>query len=342
MMDAEATVTIEGATCDEDQPEDQPKVRPLRTLDRVGLVVVVLLAASLRLVWLDQSGFGNPYYAAAARSMQAGVSNYFFGAFDPLGLVTVDKPPVALWLQAASARIFGYRGLSLIVPQALLGIGSVLLTYHLVRRRFGSVAGLLSGLFLAITPIGVAVDRTNLPDPALVFVLLLAAWAVSLAIETGRGRHLMLAAVLVGIGFNVKMLAAFVVLPTFYLCYFLGAPLPVATKLRQLTAATLLLVAVSLSWAAVVEATPKNHRPYIGGSRTNSAFDLALGYNGLGRIIGGLGNFTPGRGRGPGNGGPPARAARFRVRVPSLRRLRVLPHRRSAQAARSGEAECLR
>ena len=230
-------------------------------------------------------------------------SNFFFGSFDPAGFVTVDKPPVAIWIQAASAKLLGFRGVSLLLPEALMGTASVLLTYRLVRRVFGAAAGLLAGLILAITPICVAVDRDNLPDPALVFVLLLAAWALSIAAETGRLKPLLLSAALVGVGFNIKMLAAFVVLPTFYLCYLVAAPINWRSRLVHLVAATMMVVAVSLSWSIAVELTPKSRRPYIGGSRNNSALDLALGYNGLGRVLGGSGNFRPGGpGRFPGAG----------------------------------------
>jgi 4-amino-4-deoxy-L-arabinose transferase-like glycosyltransferase len=273
------------------ESEPSRQRRPVR--EWVGLGAVVLLAAGLRLWRLDQNGFGNTYYAAAVRSMLVNWTNFFFGSFDPAGLVTVDKPPVAIWLQALSAKMFGFRGLSLLVPEALLGVASVLLTYHLVRRLFGAGAGLLAGLFLAITPVCVAVDRDNMPDPALVFVLLLAAWSLNLAAETGRLKFLLLATALVGVGFNVKMLAAFVVLPTFYVCYFVSARVGWRAKLGQLTAATVVLVAVSLSWSIAVELTPKDRRPYIGGSRNNSALDLALGYNGIGRILGGRGNMGP-------------------------------------------------
>jgi len=268
--------------------------------DRVGFVAVVGIAAGLRLWRLDLNGFGNPYYAAAVRSMLGSWGRFFFGSFDPAGLVTVDKPPAAIWVQAAAAKLLGYSGLSLLLPQALMGTGSVVLTYHLVRRAFGAGAGLLAGLILAITPICVAVDRENLPDTALVFVLLLAAWALSLGAESGRLRPLLLSAALVGVGFNIKMLAAFVALPTFYLVYLAAAPIGRARRLGHLAAATLVLMAVSLSWAVAVELTPKDRRPFIGGSRTDSALDLALGYNGLGRILGGNGNLgPPGPLRGP-------------------------------------------
>src|SRR4029077_18290577 len=104
-----------------------------------------------------------------------------------------------------------------LLPQALEGAAAALVLHHLVRRVFGTAAGLLAALFLALTPIGVAVDRSNNTDGALVLALLLAAWACSRALETGRGRYLLLCAALVGIAFNVKMLVALGVVPVFLL-----------------------------------------------------------------------------------------------------------------------------
>jgi 4-amino-4-deoxy-L-arabinose transferase-like glycosyltransferase len=276
-------------------------------LEWVGLIAVLLCAAGLRLWGIEQNGYGNLYYAAAVRSMLQDGVNFFFGSFDPAGFVTLDKPPVAVWIQAASAWVFGYSGLSLLVPQALMGVASVLVLYLLVRRVAGPGAALLAGMILALTPVSVAVDRDNLPDTALVLVLLLAAWAWTRAVQTGRLRPLLVAAALVGVGFNVKMLAAFVVLPAFYLAYLVGAPGRWRARLGRLAVATPVLAAVSLSWSLAVELTPENRRPYIGGSKTNSAFELALGYNGLGRIFGGSGNFGPRggrRARGAGDGRP--------------------------------------
>jgi 4-amino-4-deoxy-L-arabinose transferase-like glycosyltransferase len=230
-------------------------------------------------------------------------ANFFYGAFDPVGFISLDKPPAAVWVQAASARVFGYRGLSLLAPQAVLGVGSVILTYYLVRRSFGAGAGLLAGLFLAITPVCVADDRTNLPDTSLVFVLLLAAWALAAAVESGRTRLLFLSAAFVGVGYNIKMLAAFVVLPTFCLVYLLFGPLGLWQRLRQLSLAAVVTGAVSLSWSLAVDCTPPARRPYLGGSRTNSALELALGYNGLDRVFGRL--AKPGSTRGWANPGVP-------------------------------------
>ena len=285
----------------------KPHHRLAKLSEFVGLAAIVGLAAWLRLYRLEQIGTGNPYYAAAVRSMLVSNSNFFFGSFDPIGFITVDKPPAALWVQAISAKLFGFSGLSILLPQALMGVSCVVALYLIMRRLAGVGPSLLASLVLAVTPIAVAVDRDNLPDSLLTLVLILSAASISRAAETGRLRWLMISVALVGVGFNVKMLAAFVVLPTFYLVYFLAAPVNLLKKLGQLAAATAVLSLVSLSWCIAVEMIPKVSRPYIGGSKNNSALDLALGYNGLGRVFGGSGNFRPpGVGRGPGPFGMPA------------------------------------
>src|SRR5579862_1419038 len=100
-----------------------------------GLVTILLLGAALRLWGLDKNGTGNAYYAAAVQSMLMNWHNFFFVSFDPVGFVTVDKPPVSLWVQTAFTKLFGYSGFTLILPQVLEGLGAVCLVYHLVRRR---------------------------------------------------------------------------------------------------------------------------------------------------------------------------------------------------------------
>lgn len=119
-----------------------------------GLVAVLSLAAALRLWRLDQNGFGNEYYSAGVRSMSLSWHNFFYASFDPAGFISIDKPPVALWIQVASAKLFGFYALSvLLIPQALEGVATVALLYHVVQRRFGVGAGLLAALFLALTPV---------------------------------------------------------------------------------------------------------------------------------------------------------------------------------------------
>jgi len=253
---------------------------------RAALGAILALTAVLDFFQLDRVGLGNTYYAAAVRSMLTSWHNFFFVSLDSGGFVSIDKPPVAFWLQAASAKVFGFSGIALLLPEALAGVVSVLLLYFVVARSFGQPAGLLASLALAVTPVAVLVNRSNLIESVLVLTLLLAAWAVLRATEAGRLRWLLLSALLVGIGFNVKMLEAYLVVPALFLVYLAGAPVAWPTRAWHLLLAGLVLMTVSLSWVLAVDLTPVSQRPYVGSSGNNSELSLALGYNGLGRLTG--------------------------------------------------------
>jgi len=256
-----------------------------RSRETMTLVLVLLLALVLRLWRLDQNGWGAEYYTAAVRSMAMNWHNFLYNAFDPAGFISVDKPPVAIWLQVASVKLFGFHPFSVLLPQVLEGVGSVWLLFHLVRRRFGSSAGLLSALFLAITPVWVVVNRTNNTDSCLVLVLLLATWALLKAAEEGNRRLLFLSAALIGLAFNVKMLAAYVVLPTFFVVYFFGAPQHWQRRLIHLGMATIIVVATSLPWVLMYELTPAEGRPFVGSSHRNSMLELVVGHNAMNRFV---------------------------------------------------------
>ena len=256
------------------------------TLRQVALGAIVVLAAALRFANLTALGYANHYYAAAVEGMLQSWHNFFFVAAEPGGSVSVDKPPVGLWLQTASAYVFGVNSFGLLLPQILAGIASVVLLYHLVRRSFGTVAGLLAALALAITPVVVATDRNNTIDSTLILTLLLAAWAFIVATERGKLRYLLLGATLVGIGFNIKMLEAYLPLPAFLALYLLGSAEGLPRKLAHLALASVLLLVVSLSWAVAVDLTPADQRPYVGSSGDNSVMSLAIGYNGVERLLG--------------------------------------------------------
>ena len=199
-----------------------------------GICAILILALALRLWQLDRNGWGTEYYAAAVRSMLESWHNFFFNAFDPAGFVSIDKPPVAFWVQAISASLLGFSSFSLLLPQVLEGAAGILILYHLVHRRFGMNAALLAALVLALTPISVAVDRANNTDACLVLVLLLSGWAMTIAVERGRFGWLVAALALVGLGFNVKMLAACVVLPGFTALYLYGAPIGLVRRVVHL------------------------------------------------------------------------------------------------------------
>ncbi len=249
----------------------------------LGLILIVALA--LRLWRLDANGFGTEYYAAGVRSMLQGPRAFFFNAFDPFGFVSLDKPPVAFWLQVLSAAIIGFSGFSLALPQVLEGVAAVLVVWQMVRVRAGDLAGLLAALFLAITPVSVAVDRSNNTDSCLVLVLLLAAWAELRAIETARLCWLLAAFALLGLGFNVKMLAALVVAPGFAVLYGVMAGVPWWRRLAHLALAGVVLAGVSLAWVGTYDLTPPAERPYVDSTQGNSMLELAIGHNGIQRFV---------------------------------------------------------
>jgi len=256
------------------------------TLRLAALGAIVILAAVLRFANLNALGYANHYYTAAVESMLKSWHNFFFVAAEPGGSVSVDKPPVGLWLQAISAYFFGVNGFAVLLPQILAGILSVIVLYHLVRRKFGTVAGLLAALALAVTPVVVATDRNNTIDSTLILTLLLATWAFIKATESRKLWLLLLGVFLVGVGFNIKMLEAFLPLPALYALYFLGSSERIWKKLAKLGLATIVLAVVSLSWAVAVDLVPEDQRPYVGSSGDNSVMSLMIGYNGVDRLLG--------------------------------------------------------
>ena len=193
------------------------------------LSLVVALAALARTWQLSQNDFGRQYYAAGVLSMLGSWRNFIFDAFDPAGFVSIDKPPVAIWLQVASAKLFGFGALSILLAQVMAGLAAVLLVYVLVRKYWSGTAGVVAALSLALSPINVAVDRSNNTESCLILVLLVAVWLGLRAAETGRLTTFCAAMAAIGIGFNVKMGTALVLAPVLALTFSLarhGAPSP--------------------------------------------------------------------------------------------------------------------
>src|SRR5215218_3971794 len=277
-----------------------PIFRALR-LPRPELGALLLIAAVLNLWALDINGWANEYYSAAVRSMSQSWNAFLFGTFDAAGVMTVDKPPLALWVQALSMRAFGFHPLSILVPQALMGVATVALVHDLVRRRFGRRAGFVAGLVLALTPITVAISRHNNPDALLVLCCTGALWALVRALEDGRTRWLVLSGALVGLGFETKMAAALMVVPGIAAAYVWVAPAGRLRALRQLLAGGAALVVAGGFWSVIVALTPASERPWISGTSDNSIWSLILGYNGLGRLTGQAGG-PAGAAGGPGGG----------------------------------------
>lgn len=271
------------------------------TRQTFAISIILILSAILNFANIGIEGYGNGYYAAGVKSMTMSLKNFFFVSFDPSGFVTIDKPPLGFMIQAISAKIFGFSGWSILLPEALAGVISVGLLYYLVKKSFGNVAGLIAALCLAITPVFVAVSRNNTIDNLLVMTLLFACWAISIAAEKGKIKYLIISLALVGVGFNIKMLQAYMIAPALYITYLLSSATSLKKRILHLAAGTVILLVVSFSWAVIVDLVPAADRPFIGSSTNNSVMELILGHNGMERL--GLSSSTSGPGSGAPGGG---------------------------------------
>ena len=253
---------------------------------RPALLTLLAVTAVLYLAGLSRNGWANGFYAAAVQAGTRSWKAFFFGSFDAANFITVDKTPASLWVMEISARIFGLNSWSLLVPQALEGVATVGVLYATVRRWSGPAAGLIAGAALAVTPAATLMFRYNNPDALLVLLLVLAAYAATRALESGRTRWLALTGALLGFGFLTKMLQAFLVLPVFALVYLIAGPPRLGRRIWQLLVGGAALVVAAGWWVAIVMLTPAADRPYVGGSTNNNILQLTFGYNGFGRLSG--------------------------------------------------------
>jgi 4-amino-4-deoxy-L-arabinose transferase-like glycosyltransferase len=278
------------------------------------VLCLVALTAVAYLWGLSRNGWANDFYAAAVQAGTRSWKAFFFGSFDASNFITVDKTPASLWVMEISGRLFGFSVWSMLVPQALEGVATVAIVYAAVKRWFGPGAGLLAGLVTALTPVAALMFRFNNPDALLVLLMTCAGYAVTRALERNGTRWLVLAGVLVGFAFLAKMLQAFLVVPGFGLAYLWAGPSRLRRRVWQLLASLAGIIVGAGWWVAIVQLTPAASRPYFGGSTNNNILELALGYNGLGRLDGtetgsigfnssSVGGFGGGRGGGGFGGG---------------------------------------
>ncbi|MER5930305.1 glycosyltransferase family 39 protein [Streptomyces sp. NPDC002054] len=274
--------------------------------ERPALAALLLGTAALLLWNLSASGYANSFYSAAVQAGSESWKAFFFGSSDAGNSITVDKPPAALWPMALSVRLFGLGSWQILLPQALMGVGTTAVLYASVRRQFGPGPALLSGTVFALTPVAALMFRFNNPDALLTLLLTVAVYCVLRALEGAATRWLVWAGVAFGLAFLTKTLQAFVILPPLAVLYAVCAPTRLRRRLGQLGLAGLAMVVAGGWWVAVVELWPASSRPYIGGSQTNSFLELTFGYNGLGRLNGdepgSVGGGAIGAG-GPGLGG---------------------------------------
>jgi 4-amino-4-deoxy-L-arabinose transferase-like glycosyltransferase len=256
----------------------------------VALAVITLGAGALRLIHIAQVP-PDPFYDAAVRSMTLSWHNFFFGAFEPGGSVSIDKPPVDLWLQVASVKLIGFSNTSLKLPEALGGTLAVPLLFLAVRRMWSTRAGLAAAVAQAVLPIEVITSRSDTMDGVMMALIVLALYLIVRANERGSSAWLLAAAAALGIAFDVKLLESIVALPGLAVLAYLGMPDRSEIgqrkrRLLQLLAASAVYVVVALAWLGATLLFPAHDRPYAIGSTNGSAWNAAFVFNGTDRLAG--------------------------------------------------------
>ncbi|MEU0016769.1 glycosyltransferase family 39 protein [Streptomyces rochei] len=298
-MVTSATAPLQAAT----EPPPAPTSAPgTPRWSSPALLAILVLAAGLYSWNLSGAGL-NSYYSAAVLSGTESWKAWFFGSLDAGNFLTVDKPPFSLMVMGLSCRLLGYGTWQMMLPLILAALATIWVLHSCVKRVWGHGAAAIAALVLALTPITVAINRDNNPDTLLVFLMVGGAALGLRAVRDGRLPPLLGSAVCFGLAFNTKMLQGYIALPAVFVVYLYATDLGWAKRIRNLALAAVALAVAGFWWAAAVSLVPASERPYIGGSTDGTAWDLIMGYNGLGRIFGGDGNMGGGGGGGGGFSG---------------------------------------
>jgi 4-amino-4-deoxy-L-arabinose transferase-like glycosyltransferase len=104
-----------------------------------------------------------------------------------------EKPPFVYWATAVSMAVFGQNAWAARLPNALLALGGVLLTYAATRRMYGRDAGLAAAVVLATSVLFCMLGRILLLDMAVsVFMSgALFCFILGLREQPGRTRRLL-------------------------------------------------------------------------------------------------------------------------------------------------------
>jgi 4-amino-4-deoxy-L-arabinose transferase-like glycosyltransferase len=259
--------------------------KPVRAYEWVLLGAITAAAAALRLVLIGKVQ-PDPFYDAAVRSMGLSWHNFFFGAFEPAASVSIDKPPVDLWLQVLSVKLFGFSNSALKLPEAFAGIAAVPLLFLAVRRMWSTTAGLAAAVSLAVLPVEVITSRSDTMDAVMMVLIVLALLLILRACDTGRSRWLFAGAAVMGLAFDVKILESLVALPALVVIALLGFPAPPARRMLKIAAAGAVYVVVALAWLTATLLVPAHERPWAIGSTNGSAWNAVFVFNGSERLGG--------------------------------------------------------
>ncbi|WP_285249442.1 glycosyltransferase family 39 protein [Pseudarthrobacter sp. fls2-241-R2A-168] len=254
--------------------------------ERLALLLLLLSNTVLYVYNIGINGWANYYYSAAVQSGSKDPVAFFFGSSDWGNSISVDKPPLSLWVMGLSVRLFGFNPGAVVIPQAVMGVLTTWLIYKIIRKHFGTPAALFAGFVFYTTPIVTLMSRYNNPDPLMLLLMTSSVWFVLRSIETGKGRFFVMAGALLGLAFMTKQLQGLLGLPALGLAYLLYSPQRLLSRLGTISVGLCALAVTGGLWMTVVDLVSPEHRPYVGGSKVNSFLQLTLGYNGIERIAG--------------------------------------------------------
>lgn len=249
--------------------------------------LLLLAVAGLVYFWdLSINGWGNPYYAAAAQAAAGDWNAFLFGSADAGNGLSVDKPPLHLWVLALSVKAFGLSSVSVLAPQALMGVMTAWLVQRIAMVWGSRTLGLCAGLFVVLTPVTSIIFRFNNPDSLLLLLWAVAAYFVIESVERRSIVLLHLGACVLGLAFLCKQFQSWILVPAIIVAFLLFGFGQVRVRLKHLMGAAIIMILPAAFWILAVELTPESNRPWIGGSVRNSVLELTFGYNGLGRLTG--------------------------------------------------------
>ena len=249
-----------------------------------GLFVTSAFAA-FNVFWDLNHAERSGYYAMVATSMSQSWHNLFFGAADPAGFLALDKIPGSFWIPALLVKLIGFHNAAVVAPNGVATVLAVIFMAYAGKRLGGIWTGLFAGLLIATTPIISAVARSNEPESAFLLSMSVAAYCITVALQTQTRKHLIFAGLAIALAFQQYMIMAWAIWPALALAWWFGISNRDRLKrVLDLAIAGGISAVASVLWILTVWLTPATQRPYIGNTLHNNPWEMVFGYNALGRF----------------------------------------------------------
>lgn len=257
------------------------------TPERLLFVLIALVGAIWYFYNLTNNKWANVYYSSATQSAMSGWKQFFFGSFDNLNFISIDKYPMVVWPSVLSAKIFGFNSFAIMLPHALAGLISAMLLYMLVRKEFGIIAALVTWILFVLSPLGAIMFRFNNPDTYLMLFSIIFLYCVINIFETNKLLFYVLGSLSLGICFQLKTIQSLLfVVPVVAVLYWEIKTRDINKVIKNSVIGLCVFLVTALWWPVIVSLTNPSKRPIVGGSSTNSVWDLITGYNGISRLTG--------------------------------------------------------